>query len=243
MKPISIMWSEGVREDEAAQMVFTVYQIVISLFRVGKHGHLLPIVPEIRPFGTWVIPAVPRGAAYWGTQWYVERSLDPQLNRVRGAEFLKLVQLEPWQTHDPHFDLALLDHELVVEEGRTTGTQVLGLTLPGTATVISVAPLRNIVDHAERLLALRRLVAHHLGHLVRVPRPDRTDNVDATVLEPWPDGQDRPHCTAICAMRHADHVFELLRYAHEEEEAGVIYCPACEQDLRLQLVSAQFSLN
>ncbi|HEY64422.1 MAG TPA: hypothetical protein G4O02_07600 [Caldilineae bacterium] len=235
MKPISIMWSEGVTEEEAAQAVFTVHQIINSLFRVRKHKRITPLAPAIRPFGTWVIPAVPRGAPYWGTQWYIDRSLDPELNRVRGPDFLRLVTLEPWQIHDPHFDLAILDLELVADPDDAPETPALGLTEPGTATVISVAPLREIADREERLLALRRLVAHHLGHLARVPRPGRTENVDLTDAE--------PHCTAICAMRHAANVFELLRYAREEREAGVLYCPACEHDMRVQLASAQFNLN
>ncbi len=235
MKPISIMWSEGVTEEEAAQAVYTVHEIITSLFRTSKRKRISPLVPAIRPFGTWVIPAVPKGAAYWGTQWYIERSLDPELNRVRGPDFLRLVQLEPWQTHAPHFDLALLDHELIADPDDAPDVLALGLTLPGTATVISVAPLRDIPDHDDRLMALRRLVAHHLGHLARVPRPDRTKNVQLT--------DEEPHCTAVCAMRHAANVFELLRYAREEKEAGITYCPDCTHDLRVQLASAQFSLN
>ncbi|NOZ28944.1 MAG: hypothetical protein GXP39_12955 [Chloroflexi bacterium] len=235
MKPISVMWSEGVTEEEAAQAVFTLHQIVNSLFRVGKRKRISPLMPTIRPFGTWVIPAVPRGAAYWGTQWYVDRSLDPELKRVRGPDFLRLVELEPWQIQDPHFDLAILDLELIADPDDAPEMSSLGLTLPGTATVISVAPLREIADPEQRLMALRRLVAHHLGHLARVPRPGRTENVDLTGPE--------PHCTAVCAMRHANDVFELLHYAQEEKRAGVTYCPACEHDLRVQLASAQFSLN
>ncbi|MCD6291135.1 MAG: hypothetical protein J7M34_11580 [Anaerolineae bacterium] len=235
MKPIAIMWSEGVAEEEAVQAVFTVHQIVGALFRVERRNQFSPLVPAVRPFGTWVIPSVPRGAAYWGTQWYVERSLDPELNRVRGPDFLRLVQLEPWQIHDPHFDLALLDYEIIADPDDAPEETTLGLTLPGVAAVISVAPLREIPDREDRLLALRRLVAHHLGHLVRVPRPGRTEHVDLSGPE--------PHCTAVCAMRHANDVYELLRYAREEREAGVTYCRACARDLKIQLASAQFSLN
>ncbi|MCS7219706.1 MAG: hypothetical protein RML36_12345 [Anaerolineae bacterium] len=235
MKPFSIMWSEGITEEEATQAVLTVQEIVTSAFRIEKWKRVSPLMPEIRPFGTWVIPAVPRGAAYWGTQWYIERSLDPKLKRVRGYDFLRLVQFEPWQFQAPHFDLALLDHELIGDPDDAPETLTLGLTLPGTATVISVAPLRAIRNRSRRLAALRRLIAHHLGHMVRVPRPGRTKSVDTSGPE--------PHCTAVCAMRHAENIFELLKLTREEAEAGVTYCDECQRDLRVQLVSAQFSLN
>ncbi len=235
MKPFSIMWSEGITEEEAAQAVLTVQEIVTSVFQIEKWKRVSPLMPEIRPFGTWVIPAVPRGAAYWGTQWYIERSLDPKLKRVRGYDFLRLMQFEPWQLQAPHFDLALLDHELIGDPDDAPETLTLGLTLPGTATVISVVPLRPIRNREQRLSALRRLIAHHLGHMARVPRPDRTEGVDTSGPE--------PHCTAICAMRHAENIFELLKYTREEAEAGVTYCADCQHDLRVQLVSAQFSLN
>lgn len=233
MKPISIMWSEGVSEEEAAQAVYTVQEIVTNLFEIEQGGRLRTRMPEIRPFGTWVIPAVPRDAAYWGTQWYVERALDPTQRRVRAAEFLRLVQHEPWQMQAPHFDLALLDFELMV--GDETADAPLALTLPGTATVISVVPLRALQDRNQRLLALRRLVAHQLGHLVQVPRPDRTIQISHEHGE--------THCTAICAMRHASDPLTLLRYAQEEIVAGGMYCTECRRDLQRQLATIHFSLN
>jgi hypothetical protein len=228
------MWSAGVTEEEATQAVLAIQEIINAIFR-SDHGRRLWLrMPEIRPFGTWEIPSVPRGAAYWGTQWYVERSLDVQQQRIRARDFLRLVEIEPWQLQAPHFDMALLDYDLMLDAEDDPETLTLALTLPGTATVLSVAPLRGLRQE-DQMLAWRRLVAHQLGHLVRAPRLDRVAAVDLT--------QSEPHCQAVCAMRHADNTYDLLRHAHEEAAAGITYCPACQRDLRIQLASIQFSRN
>ncbi|GAB4562054.1 MAG: hypothetical protein Kow0047_09880 [Anaerolineae bacterium] len=239
MKPISIMWSAGVTEEEARLAIKTIQEQVEALFsgneKPRRPRNIVPVLPVVRPLGTWYIPDLPQGAPYWGTQWYIERTLHPELGRIRGPEFLRLVQLEPWQNHAPHFDMALVEYEVMEDPDDSPHLTTLGMTLPGTATVVSVAPLRLIHDPLDRERALRRLIIHQLGHLARVPRPGRTKNVTLATGE--------PHCTALCAMRDARNVFELVRYAKEEAEAGVTLCPDCENDLRVQLISAQFSLN
>jgi predicted Zn-dependent protease len=217
MKSISIMWAEGVTESEAATVVNTVKQIVQVMYDLCFKAGVGLSPTAIRPFGTWVMPSIPAGDPYSGTRWYIETAYDRALGQVVAPRFLELVKQEPWQIANPHFDVAVLDLDL------TDGTgPVMGSSLPGTATVISVQRLRALADQDARLSALRRLVVHNFGHVLGIPREGRLGVID--------NGRER-HCTSVCAMRDASGVEELVAMAREEAAVGLLLCQECRQDL------------
>src|SRR6185436_16603440 len=89
----------------------------------------------------------------------------------------------------------------LAEQGRS----VLASALPGTATVISVHRLRETIqDERRRLEALKRLVVHNFGHVLRIE-----------------------DCRELCVMRHAESVEALLERMGEEKATGILFCPEC----------------
>src|SRR5437762_3593851 len=132
LKSVSIMWAEGVSDDEARTAVRTVQDFLRVVYDVCLKSGVTLGATAIRPFGTWVIPSIPPGDPYSGTHWYVDTAYDRGLGQVVGPRFLELVKKEPWQSANPHFDVAILDRDLTDGD---KGGFVLASTLPGTATV------------------------------------------------------------------------------------------------------------
>ncbi len=235
---ISIMWSEGVLEEESNAFVSTVSSTLNWLYL--RHPLALADPPiQIRLFGNWVIPALVPDHPYWGAQWYIDSSYDRDLQRVIAPVFLELVRQEPWQRSDPHFDLALLDQDLTDFPAPLARMRpdhyALGSSFPGMIAVISLHRVRPLADPRVRALALARLVRHHLGHVLGVPAFSRKEHVQRLGLE--------MHCTNLCVMRHAATVEELTERALEEAEMGWPFCEACTQDLHTVVVREQYSWN
>lgn len=232
MKPVNIMWSAGVDDREAEVAVATVREVLDGIYLTCRGLGFLPFPTRVHIYGTWIVPAIRRGNPYWGTGWYVESSLSPRANCVIAPRFLEAIREEPWQRSSPHYDLALLHCDLIAEEG---GDFLLGATLEGIGTVVSVLRLRFILDEDRRFLGLRRLVAHHLGHILGVPLPIRKDEVERSYGE--------RHCTNACAMRHASRVEDLVRLAFEEQRAGVRFCRRCQRELANALITSDICFN
>lgn len=235
---ISMMWSEGVLEEESDVFVRTVDGALKWLYL--RHPLALADPPiQMRLFGNWVIPALVPDNPYWGTQWYIDTSYDDDLQRVIAPVFLELVRQEPWQRMDPHFDLALLDHDLTDFPSPLARLRPdhysLGTSFPGTTAVMSLHRVRALADRRVRDLALTRLVRHHLGHVLGVPSFTRKEHVQRLGLE--------LHCTNPCAMRHAATVEDLAERAMEEAELGWPFCEDCTRDLHTVIVRQQYSWN
>jgi predicted Zn-dependent protease len=237
MKSVSIMWAEGVTEDEARTVVGTVRDLLKAVYDVCLKAGVLLAPTAIRPFGTWVIPSLPPGDPYSGTHWYIDTAYDRALGQVVGPKFLDLVRNEPWQRANPHYDVAVLDRDLADPERQAAMERayVLASVLPGTATVISVRRLRELSEESTRLRALRRLVVHNFGHVLDVPAPSREAAVAVV-------GGER-HCTNLCVMRHAGSVGELVRACEEEDAAGILLCPECRNDVLRSVLKQRLSSN
>jgi predicted Zn-dependent protease len=229
MKSISIMWAEGVDDAEAATVVNTIKQVVQVMYDLCFRAGVGLTPTAIKPFGTWIMPSIPAGDPYSGTQWYVETAYDRALGQVLAPRFLELVRHEPWQIANPHFDVAVLDRDLTDGNG-----SVMGAVLPGTATVISVHRLRELADQDARLSALRRLAVHNFGHVLGIPRADRPGVVEV--------GQER-HCPNVCAMRDAPGPSALVELAAEEAAAGHMLCSDCRADMVRAVLAQRLSRN
>jgi hypothetical protein len=238
VKFISMTWAEGVSEAESEVFTQTVDQVLKWLYLRHTSALLEPPI-RVRVFGTWVIPALVPDHPYWGTQWYVDTAYDDELKRIITPVFLELVRQEPWQRNDPHFDLALLDHDLTDFPAPLAKLRpdhyTLGSSFPGTAAVMSVQRVRRLSDVHVRGLALARLVRHHLGHALSIPNPARTEHTARLGLE--------THCTNPCVMRHAATVEQLAAYALEEAEMGWPFCEQCTRDLHSVVVLHSFGWN
>ena len=230
-KHLSLSWAVGVEDHESALALQTIHRILNTLYL--RHPPLLDDPPiRVRAYGNWVIPALVPDKPYWGTQWYIDSSYNDKLARVIAPAFLELVRQEPWQRIAPHLDIAILDQDLTdfpaplarLRPDRFT----LGTSLPGSSAVLSVRRVRTLTDPGVRDLALSRLVAHHLGHVLGVPQYTRESHASRLGLE--------YHCTNVCTMRHASSVKQLAKYAIEESEMGWGFCPECTVELHSAMI-------
>lgn len=220
MKPVSIMWSQGVDPAEAELAVTAVRDFLRVVYAVGTAAGLAVPPTAIRPFGTWYIPSIPRGSPYWGTGWYVDSSYDARRQQVVGSRFLELVRDEPWQKQNPHWDVAVIDRDLVDRDDRDDFS--LAATIPELATVLSVHRVRGLVRQDQREAALRRLVLHHFGRVLGLPSPSRHEDLDLI--------GDQRFCANLCAMRRATTIDQVVRFAEQEGREQVRLCGRCRLD-------------
>jgi hypothetical protein len=225
MKPVSIMWSQGVDASEAEVVVASVREFLRVVYEIGHRVGLALPPTAIRPFGTWYIPSVPRGTPYSGTTWYVDTSYDPSRQQVDGTRFLELVRDEPWQKSNPHWDVAVIDRDLTDAQSLSGRPRdfVLGTAKPELATILSVYRLRGLVRTEQRELALRRLVFHYFGEVIGLPSNSRSTAIETI-------GQRR-YCTNACIMRSAVTVEQVVRAAEQEGRDGVALCDSCQRDI------------
>lgn len=237
-KTISVSWSNGVTEREGEIMVATIDQVLKWLYFRRLAAFFDPPL-RVHNFGNWVIPALMQRRPYWGSQWYVDSSYDVELQRVIAPVYLELVRREPWQEHEPHYDMALVDDDLTDFPRPLARLHPshysLGTSFPGIAAVMSVYRLRDIADPDLRDMALARLVRHHLGHVLGVPAFERKERVVRRGLE--------FHCSNRCVMRHPETLDELVAYTRQEYEEGWAFCPLCTSDLHSVVVKHSRSWN
>ncbi|MFO7918493.1 MAG: hypothetical protein R6V13_10480 [Anaerolineae bacterium] len=225
-KSIYVTWSEGVQREEIEILKETVEQTLEWLYLRRPIALKNPPL-RMRVLGTHLVPTPMPYKARKGTQWYVESSYNDELKRIIAPLFLELVRQAPWQRVDPSYNLALLDQDLTDFPSPLAKLRPdrysLGTSYPGTTAVMSVYRVRKLNDDHVRRLAIARLVRHHLGHVLGIPRFGREKNVSRLGLE--------MHCTSPCAMRHAATVNELATYAIEESEMGWTFCERCTRAL------------
>ena len=239
MKSISFQWTPGVKSWEAETVVSTIAQIHDASTVLGQRAGFSVSRSQLRPFGTWVVPNVPRGSPYWSTLWYVEQSLDPATGQIIAPKFLKTVELEPWQQVSPHYDIAIVEQDLRDEyEHNITPNNdphVLSSYKADLATALSVYRLRSIIDPEARRIALRRLAINAFGHVLELPCPKRHTNIETT--------HGRISCQNLCTMRFATDAAHLLKLGKEEHNSRIIFCDACTQNLLDHVVRTHFSSN
>ena len=231
---LSMTWTPGVKPEEAQVMIMTIHELMAALRdSVGSGGQFDPF-PTVRVFGAWMIPAVPQGSAYWGIEWYVQQSLDPTREYLMGSRYLSTIKMEPWQNQDPHFDIAMTELALV-DDDTEEEPEVLGVSAPGIASVVSMHMLREIDNVRERWMALRQVVAHYFGQMTGIPL--ERGRLDVITVN------NNLMCTNVCAMRPIFSADEALTYARQQKEQKVVFCEPCRLDLVALLTSFHFGLN
>ena len=238
MKSVSVQWTRDVSLNEARTALEGIAGAFEAAIRIAAdHGFDLGR-PEMRPFGTWHIPGVQMGSPYWSTRWYVTESLDQTTGKIRGERFIDVIRGEPWQKMGAHYDVALIHFDLEADQEKMAAVDgssfALSTTEANLAAVISVLRLRELSDDKEFDLALRRLAAHSVGHIIEAASPGRP-----TVQ----DSFGEPHCTNVCIMRHAATVLEVMEFAREEDEADVLFCEECASDILSHGLRNHFGAN
>jgi hypothetical protein len=212
---ISLTWTEGISDREAKILIHTVAEMVIRIGeRVGPWFQSYAL-PTVRPFGDWVILATPRGSAYSSVDWYLNHCHTPDSKHIDGPAYLRLVEMEPWQSSTPHFDVALVADDL--------------------ADVASTHHVRRLGSPEAQMLGLRHLAAHTLGRAVGIPLPTRSTSVRY-------HGDDL-YCTNLCVMRPCTRLHHLLEYGMEGAKQLNLYCQACERDMEAVFIGSHYGLN
>lgn len=239
MKSISFQWTPGVESWEAETVVSTIAHLQEVALVLGQRAGFSVERGQLRPFGTWVIPQLPRGSPYWSTLWYVEQSLDKANGQIVGPRFIRTLEQEPWQQAGPHYDVAILDHDLRDAPERNISPQsdphVLASCRTDLAAVMSVHRLRAIPEASQRQTALRRLAINAFGQVLELPAADRQTNVEMAL--------GRLACVNRCALRFTPDVAQLLDFAHEEHETRTIFCRECTADLLEHVIRTHFHPN
>ena len=239
MKSISVQWSEGVTMPEARLVIEGIAKAVEAALTVAARTGIGLGKPEIRPFGTWYIPQIEEGSPYWSTMWYINQSLDESTGSIFGPRFIDTIRAEPWQQANAHYDVAIMDYDLIDEPEMMASDELSSYALSSTernlAAVISVKKLRELSDDDVFRRSLIRLTAHSFGHILEAPSVDRPKST----IRSFGD----IHCSNTCVMRHVGLVGDLVDAALEESEARVLYCEECEQDILEHAIKYHFSLS
>ncbi|MGQ9555577.1 MAG: hypothetical protein ACUVWR_15865 [Anaerolineae bacterium] len=221
MKSISVSWASGVEDEEAVQCLTAIVDVITYLYhRHWPMGLIVPIV-GLRPFGSWVIPALPEGSPYSSFDWYVESAYNEDWQAMDAERFLSLVEAEPWQQESHHYDFSVV--HLPLRLGNSPNH--LGLaSRPNIASVVSADWARFYDSIEMQRLALRRLAFQGIGL--------------AFGLEPH-NTREAP----ICALRLVVGHNEFLAKALEEHKAGIVYCDEHLRALLGKLLSGREPLN
>jgi len=230
-------WTPNVEPEEAQVMIRTVEDIYGMLRRRIRWANQFNPLPIVRVYGAWMLSNTPQGAAYWSIEWYVKHSLDAESDheRLLGSQYLSAVSTEPWQHSEPHFDLTLTNLPVIDDLGPEAACEALGVSIPGTVSLISSYLLHKIENLDLRKTALRHVVAHYFGRMANIPTFSRQGDVE--------EHGDVRYCRGICAMRHTTSESQALAYSLEETTEGVLFCSACQRDLIALMTSLHFGIN
>jgi predicted Zn-dependent protease len=225
MRFISLTWTDGLSQTEAILVVRTVHEAILQARQQWPvRGNIIE-VPEIRPFGYWVLQGAEPDQVYGSMEWYINKSFDQESQQLLGRRYLQLVLDEPWQHQTPHYDLAVVHQPLFDEVDQRS---VFGSAIRGRAAVLSVYPLYALEEGTQRRRVLRRLVAHYFGQVMGIPIPG------------W---REQDQCLSPCAMRSASSLAEWVERVEEESRIKVLYCQDCQCELSARLTSNHFGMN
>ena len=251
MKPISILWSDGVSEAEVKAAVTAMRDFLRCVQAVGLEQDLCLAPITVRPFGNWIMQDANDREAYQSFQWYWQTSLDERSGQVSAATFIEIVRYEPWQQTEPHLDFALLHTDLRDDlTGGADGAQsaseyplVFACTEPDLVTVISTCHLAQVADRDLRLKCLRSLVMRSFGRLIGLPgglpAPSRT----GPHRSPAANRSPARKCAPPCAMHEVRSLDELMGQAAAEDNDTPMLCNLCREDLRSIVFRLHFSIN
>ncbi len=250
MKPISILWSDGVSEAEVKAAVTALRDFLRYVQTVGFEQDICLAPITVRPLGNWIIQGAGGSGAYHSFRWYWQTSLDERSGQVSAATFIEIVRYEPWQHAEPHFDLALLHSDLRddvtdTDEDAASGGEyplVFACTEPGLVTVISTCHLAHIADRDLRLKCLRSLVMHNFGRLIGLPGglPETKRGAPQPAAARHTPART---CAPPCAMHEAQSIDDLMSVAAAAKGEKPVLCDLCKEDLRSIVFRLHFSEN
>lgn len=224
---LSVTWTERVPDNEAVMILREIHSALRQALRYMPDPDPVSLVslPEVKPYGYWVLQDSTPGQAYGSVKWYIDQSYDAENQRLLAWQYLDLVRNEPYQFYTPHYDLTFAHFPLYDERAHQ---EAIGVEIPGHAAVVSTSPLNRLPVRHERPLVLHRIVAHYVGRVIGIPY----------IRAGEPGG-----CSGPCVMRPAATLDEWLALAQEETLTNVTYCERCRRQLAAKIASNQLGAN
>ena len=214
MLPINVMYDSGV-DDLEVEAISAALKELNELFPVLK----------IRVFG--------KGAwgqgTYSSADWYVENT--PTLRYLNGSPqleanyLLDLIENEPWQSQEPHIDVAIVSRDITARDGEQLLNFVFGIA-NGRITLQSVFRYREL-SNGDRFKAVKAVILHELGHIFGAAADLNRSNTEYNI---------GAHCTNHgCVMRQGLSVPVWVAHAWDTYWEPHPYCPQCMADIRRTL--------
>ena len=223
----SVTWTEHIPDNEVVMILREIHAALRQALKYMPDPDPVSLVmlPEVKPFGYWVLQDSEPGQIYGSAKWYIDQSYDSANDRLLAWRYLNLVRNEPYQFYTPHYDLAVVHYPLYDEQVQQ---EVIGVVMPGRAGIVSTDPLNRLPVRHERPIVLNRMIAHHVGRVVGIPFIRKNE----------PGG-----CVGACAMRPAESLEEWIELAEEETRDNVTYCESCRRQFAAQIASNQLGGN
>ncbi len=202
-KPVVIMYDSGIDEVERFAIKRAIEE-VIDYF--PKRGFVFS--------GTKVWA----DTNHHSSDWYLEKTKRICVGGkmlLSANHLMSLVANSEWQKENRPIVIFLVSEEMVGLEASSSLTC-------GLISIESVAKFR-LLPHEERILAIKGMFHHELGHILGLAQDLERTNTEYSA---------GAHCTNLgCMMRYFENVNELVEMARESEHTGV-YCRQCAKDAR-----------
>lgn len=212
--PIYVSYDSGITELEQMAILSGLHEALVYL------GY----PSEVKVFG-----AEPWSKGdYSSADWYVLKTRSVHQSQIGHSQLdadhlVDLLASEPWQEADPHIDVMFVSQDLTARDEGKYLNFVFGIA-SGRITVQSVARFREIPNDFDRVLAIKAVVQHELGHIFGMAANPCRNHTEYVL------GQ---HCTNPgCIMQQALSVTGWVQHAYDALQMGRVYCPECLEDAR-----------
>ncbi|MBM4044208.1 MAG: hypothetical protein FJ279_03770 [Planctomycetes bacterium] len=218
LKPINMLDTRMIRPERAA-----VVDAIQELAVLGRIPQSLPV----NDFGHYRdhhwLDKSGRLRPHLSVDWYVANAWDAKRKMVNGSVLMRSLAEEPWRREEifgDHYDLLILDEELLAEEGLEEAESAVSVSQHLIGTIISASALDRL--NYDMYALLKTAALHGFGHAFGLPDL-RRDDIDFT---------HGLHCRNRCVMRHAPADAEAWQKLTEDRLVCGPLCERCVQDLR-----------
>lgn len=158
---------------------------------------------------------------YGSAEWYIRRAWNGTRGLVNAELLLNLMEFEPYQRAEEHYDVFVTGHDLW--SGELDNNFVFGLTRPLFGTVQSIARLQASVED------IKTVTYHEVAHVFATPNPKRRVNRNISYA------YGGAHCIVpTCSLRQANIPGHptMQMVTRRRIQNGFPYCGDCAEDIR-----------
>jgi predicted Zn-dependent protease len=215
IRPLNVVFQEGVTASQENSILIALHQMM-ELANVERYM-------LVNNFGVWRQPGYRREdrtfRPYMSIDWYTQRGheLSTRPNQVNANQVIGLLNSEPWQEYQPHYDLMVICDDMYSEGCNF----VVGLAQPNLGTIISTHRFLGVGSGLQER-CLQTVVYHEVGHVFGLP-DNRSRNITESLGR---------HCTNECVMRQGLRVpHDWITFTQDRLRSNQPYCAECLQGL------------